>query len=140
MAEAVFRHMVSEAGLSDRIQADSAGTGAWHIGEQPHRGTRAVLQAHGIAYTHHARQVAPSDFTQFGYIVALDSSHLDDLRSLAGRSHATLKLLMDYLPNPRVRDVPDPYYTGGFDEVYELVEESCRALLDTIITERGLAR
>ena len=140
MAEAVFRHMVSAAGLSDRIQADSAGTGAWHIGEQPHRGTRAVLQAHGIVYTHQARQVAASDFTQFDYLVALDRSHLDDLRSLAGRSHASLKLLMDYVPNARVRDVPDPYYTGGFDEVYDLVEESCRALLDTIIAERGLAR
>ena len=48
MAEAVFRHLVEEAGLSSQIDVESAGTGAWHIGERPHSSTLAVLQNHAI--------------------------------------------------------------------------------------------
>ena len=57
MAEAVFLHMVRQAGLDGQIEADSAGTGPWHAGEQPHHGTRRVLRERGIDYTHVARQV-----------------------------------------------------------------------------------
>ena len=39
MAEAVFRHMVNKAQLTDKIMIDSAGTGSWHIGDSPHQGT-----------------------------------------------------------------------------------------------------
>ena len=51
MAEAVFRQMVGEAGLADRITIDSAGTGSWHIGEPACSGTRKVLAQHGYQYT-----------------------------------------------------------------------------------------
>lgn len=138
MAEAVFRHQVAQAGLSDRIMADSAGTGAWHVGEAPHHGTRRVLRAHGIVYSHAARQVEPGDFTRFNYVIALDRSHLAELEYLAGHARATLKLLMDYAPGTGIRDVPDPYYTGGFDDVYALVELACRSLLDQIIAHERL--
>ena len=140
MAEAVFRHQVALARLDGQIEADSAGTGSWHIGEAPHHGTRKMLRDKGISYTHAARQVELGDFSRFDYLIALDRSHLSDLRALAGASRATLKLLMDYVPGARVRDVPDPYYTGGFGEVYELVTEGCRALLAEIVRERGLVR
>ena len=65
MAEAVFRHLVTQAGLADRIAADSAGTGAWHVGEPPHHGTRRVLRERGIDYSHRARVVASDDLTRF---------------------------------------------------------------------------
>ncbi|HNP73971.1 MAG TPA: low molecular weight protein-tyrosine-phosphatase [Kouleothrix sp.] len=133
MAEAVFCHLVAQAGLSERIEADSAGTGAWHVGEPPHQGTRRVLHERGIEYTHRARQVQPRDFVQFDYLIALDRSHMAELQYLASRAGATLALLMDYAPAAGVRDVPDPYYTGGFDEVYELVEQACRGLLGQIV-------
>src|SRR5262245_17485945 len=112
MAEAVFRHMVARAGLADRIAADSAGTGGWHAGEAPHHGTQRVLREQGIEYTHAARQVERSDFARFDYIVALDRSHLAELRYLAQRDHTELALLMDFVPNASTRDVPDPYYNG----------------------------
>lgn len=138
MAEAVFLHQVAQAGLQGRVEADSAGTGTWHIGEQPHHGTLGVLRARQIDYTHGARQVAASDFEQFDYIIALDRGHLSELQQLARRSHATLKLLMDYAPSARVLDVPDPYFTGEFDEVYELVEQGCRGLLEHIVEQERL--
>src|SRR4029079_2984563 len=62
MAEAVFRDMVVRAGLAGRIAVDSAGTGGWHTGEQPHLGTQRVLRERGIDYTHAARQITGDDF------------------------------------------------------------------------------
>ena len=35
LAEGVFRHLVEEEGLDARFVIDSAGTGAWHVGERP---------------------------------------------------------------------------------------------------------
>ncbi|HEX5689040.1 MAG TPA: low molecular weight protein-tyrosine-phosphatase, partial [Roseiflexaceae bacterium] len=132
-------HLVAQAGLSDRIEVDSAGTGAWHIGEQPHHGTRRVLRERGIEYSHRARTVAASDFSDFDYIVALDSENLADLRALARGNHTHVMRLLDYAPDARVRDVPDPYYNGRFDEVYELVEQGGRGLLERIVREHKLS-
>jgi len=132
MAEAVFAHMVAAAGLQEQIAADSAGTGAWHVGEPPHPGTRGVLRERAIEYAHRARQVESADFERFDYLIALDRGHLADLQRLGRQSRARIALLMDYAPAAGVRDVPDPYYTGGFAEVYDLVEQACRGLLAEI--------
>jgi protein-tyrosine phosphatase len=140
MAEAVFCHMVSQAGLGGRIEADSAGTGPWHAGEQPHHGTRRVLREKGIDYTHAARQVRGADFEDFDYLIALDRGHLAELGALARREGAELSLLMDYAPGARTRDVPDPFYDGRFAEVYELIERGCRGLLEHIARQEGLGQ
>jgi len=138
MAEAVFRHMVAAAGLQGRIEADSAGTGDWHVGERPHHGTRRVLRERGIDYTHSARQVEPADFAHFDYLIALDRSHLSELRYLGKLTGVQLALLMEYAPDAAVLDVPDPYYTGGFGEVYDMVQQACRGLLEHIVERERL--
>ena len=138
MAEAVFRDLVARAGLSGRIVADSAGTGGWHVGEQPHHGTRRILRERGIDYTHTARQVAADDFTRFDYVIALDSGHLFELRARAARAGAHLARLMDFVPDAATPDVPDPYYDGRFAEVYTLIEQGCRGLLGHIIEAERL--
>jgi len=106
MAEAVFRHMVARAGLAHAVEADSAGTGPWHAGEQPHHGTRRVLRERGIDYSHRARAVAPDDLKRFDYLIALDSDNLADLRALARGNHTRVSRLLDYAPAAGVRDVP----------------------------------
>jgi protein-tyrosine phosphatase len=133
MAEAVFRDMVVRAGLAGRIAVDSAGTGGWHAGEQPHQGTRRVLRERGIDYTHAARQVVGDDFVRFDYLIALDNGHMFELRARAERSGAQLARLLDFAPNAPTRDVPDPYYNGRFAEVYTLVEQGCQGLLEHIV-------
>ncbi len=134
MAEAVFQAQVDAAGLTDKIEVDSAGTGSWHVGEKAHAGTRRVLADHGIAYTGQARQVNSADvrsLTPSTYIVAMDSSNLRDLQRDFG-SHSHLYRLLDFAQNSDVQDVPDPYYTGNFERVYQLVEDGCRGLLAEI--------
>ena len=138
MAEAVFRDMVVRAGLASRIAVDSAGTGGWHAGEQPHLGTQQVLRERGIDYTHAARQIIGDDFVRFDYLIALDSGHMFELRTRAERARAQLARLLDFAPAAPTRDVPDPYYDGRFAEVYTLVEQGCRGLLEHIVAEQGL--
>ena len=138
MAEGVFRQMVSEAGLAGQIEIDSAGTGAWHVGEQAHRGTRRVLATHGIAYDGRSRQVNDADFARGNsYIVAMDYSNLSDLQRAFGRRQ-TIYRLLDFATEHAERDVPDPYYNNNFDHVYELVTDGCRGLLATIRKEQHI--
>ncbi|OXT15866.1 protein tyrosine phosphatase [Bacillus sp. OG2] len=133
MAEALFRDQVKKEGLEHAIEADSAGTGDWHIGKPPHEGTRKILEkykvdAAGLA----ARQIKEADLDEFQWIVAMDSQNQADILSLKkGNPDAKVVRLLDY-SDLSDKDVPDPYYTGNFEEVYSLLKESCERLLKEI--------
>ncbi|KAA9006523.1 low molecular weight phosphotyrosine protein phosphatase [Paenibacillus spiritus] len=130
MAEAVLRHKIRESGLEAEISVDSAGTGDWHTGKPPHGGTRELLDRYGISYAGLvARTVQPEDLDRYDFIVCMDRSNEANVRKLAGGSGARIMGLMDLLPDEAFREVPDPYFTGNFDEVYRLVDAGCEALL-----------
>lgn len=140
MAEAVFRHYVNQAGLQDKIHIDSAGTGDWHVGNIPHIGTRSKLEQAGISHVGiEARQIAPSDFTYFHFIIAMDDSNVKNLTRLTGRTCSHLHRFVEFIPGTDYQEVPDPYYTGDFDETYELITSGCRELLERIKNEYRLA-
>jgi protein-tyrosine phosphatase len=139
MAEAIFHHLVDEAGLSEQIATESAGTSRYHVGELVHRGTRGVLQQHGITYTGRARQIAHADFERFDYILAMDDDNLVDLQQAAPRdSRAVIARFLDYADEVPTREVPDPYYTGQFESVYGLVRRGAEGLLAHIRREEGV--
>ncbi|MEB3101656.1 low molecular weight protein-tyrosine-phosphatase [Ferviditalea candida] len=134
MAEAVFRGKVRDSGLEGLIEVDSAGTGSWHVGEKPHAGTRKILRQKRIDDSGiEARQVRKQDFSESDYIIAMDSDNARDLIKLAGGLKTEhVSLLLDFLPESEFRDVPDPYYSGNFQIVYELIDRSCDHLLQYI--------
>lgn len=136
MAEAVLRHKINEHDLSQAIVVDSAGTGDWHIGKVPHEGTRHILDQKGIGYKDMtARLVISDDFQKFDYIVCMDRSNGDNVRKLPGGEQTKLFFFMDLLPEEELREVPDPYFTGNFEQVYDLIDAGCDVLLETIIRE-----
>ncbi|XID94451.1 low molecular weight protein-tyrosine-phosphatase [Paenibacillaceae bacterium WGS1546] len=134
MAEAVFRDRVAKAGLSDAVTVDSAGTGDWHLGKPPHQGTRELLDRYDISCDGmRARQLTAGDGREFDLIVAMDAQNERDIRSRLGLSpRAEIIRFLSLLPERNMEDVPDPYYTGNFEEVYELVEAGCEKLLARI--------
>ncbi|CAG9622924.1 low molecular weight protein-tyrosine-phosphatase [Sutcliffiella rhizosphaerae] len=138
MAEAVFRHEVEKQGLTDTIKVDSAGTGDWHIGHVPHEGTRHLLDQKKISYEGiKARQVEDRDITDYDYIIAMDADNLGNIRKMAGyKETGFIGRLLDFVPDSKISDVPDPYFTGNFDEVYEMVQEGCQNLLELIKKEK----
>ncbi|MCF6094295.1 low molecular weight phosphotyrosine protein phosphatase [Microaerobacter geothermalis] len=140
MAEAIFRQMVKKNKLQDKIFVDSAGTGHWHIGEKPHKGTREILDAYHIDYHGiYARQIDKKDLFQFDYIIGMDTNNVEDLRRMAGAAQTGyIARLLDFVPETDQSDVPDPYFTGNFTEVYELVSEGCERLLQFIRQREGI--
>ena len=140
-----MQQLVAEAGLSETITIDSAGTGDWHIGHAPHGGTRGELAAHGIADDHmRARQVTLADLETFDYVLAMDRTNLADLKLLGGHVPVAcdLSLLLTHAEDPAVSalaDVPDPYYVGGFDRVYDLVHAGCTGLMHDLVATHRLA-
>ncbi len=139
MAEAVCRSMLATRGLTDAVEAASAGTGGWHVGEDADPRALDALAARGYRLRHRARQFTRTWFAEFDLVVALDRSNLAALERLAPdeASRARLVLLREFDPSARVRgelDVPDPYYGDGdgFGHVLDLVERACRGLLDEV--------
>ena len=137
MAEAVFQQKVRLAGLEDRIEADSAGTGGWHEGEPPHVGTRRVLAAHHVPYDGRGRQIRADDLRTFDYIITMDEQNFRDVSALPMGTGRMVRFL-DFAPQSDVREVPDPYYTGEFDKVYALADAAADGLLAAIRREHNL--
>lgn len=134
MAEAVFRDLVKKESLENEIFVDSAGTGDWHIGHPPHEGTRKLLDRYSISYdSMKARQLAVEDGGNFDLIVAMDTKNERDIRDKLGvSSRAQVIRFLSLLPEKGMEDVPDPYYSGNFEEVYEMVKEGSVKLLESI--------
>ncbi|PSL51127.1 protein-tyrosine phosphatase [Salsuginibacillus halophilus] len=134
MAEAVFRHKVEAAGLHNYIEIDSAGTGSWHIGNPPHPGTEAVLTENSIKTDGlKARQLKAEDTETFDYIVTMDSDNLTDTAAVkTNQAQTEISRLLEFHPDLSETDVEDPYLTGNFTKVYNMVTESCDYLLEHI--------
>jgi protein-tyrosine phosphatase len=153
MAEWVLRARIAEAGLSDLVEVDSAGTGDWHVGEDADPRTVRVLARHGYPSRHVARQFEPADLLRRDLVIALDHGHLRTLRRWAlslsgapdpvnfGPAHsalrpADLRLLREFDPaaGPDRLDVPDPYYgsLAGFEECLAMVQDAMPGLLSHI--------
>jgi protein-tyrosine phosphatase len=138
-AEAAFRHLAREAGLNDRFAIDSAGTGAWHVGEPADRRMRLAAGRRGIEVTSVARKVVAEDFERFDHIFAMDADNLRALHRMAPPAHRDkIRLFRDLDPDDPGGDVPDPYYGGpdGFDEVLDIVTRAARALLEDLTGDR----
>lgn len=140
MAEAVMKNLIKQKGLEEKIVVDSAGTGDWHTGKPPHEGTQEILSRNNISFEgQRARQIIEEDVENFDYIIGMDSENVGNIRRLAGFALAgKVERLLDYLDDYPIADVPDPYYTGNFDEVFEMVSKSCEKLLDEIIVRHNL--
>lgn len=133
MAEAVFKDLVKKEGLDEKITVDSAGIGHWHIGAEPHEGTRAILDDKSISYEGmNARQVKESDWDDFDYLIAMDDKNIQDLKGIREKNDVVVAKLLDFVPHSKESEVPDPYFTGNFEYVYDLVHEGCFRLLEKI--------
>ena len=135
-AQGIFEHIVRENGMTDRIEADSAGTYDGHRGELPDRRMRTAAMYRGFALTHHSRPVTSLDLLDFDMVVAMDDQNYEDLMRIAPSVEASRKIrrMADFLTTHKISYIPDPYYMGaeGFSLVLDLLEEGCQNLFDTI--------
>jgi len=127
-AEAVLRKLAG-----DHMTVDSAGTGGWHISDPPYGPAIKAAKARGYDLSKlRARKFDVQDFQNFGLILAMDRQNLADIEALRPQGSKTpVCLMLDFAPEVAASEVPDPYYTGDFDEALDLIEHAARGVLKT---------
>ncbi len=139
-AENIMNHLIAEAGLTDAITCDSAGTSSYHIGSAPDRRMTAAAQQRGVAMHGSARQFQRGDFAKFDLILAMDQDNYQDILALDPEGHHRdrVRLMCDFCRQHQTREVPDPYYGGseGFNHVIDLLTDACEGLLADIVAQK----
>jgi len=126
LAHGVMEHLVQQNGLNWEI--DSAGTGGWHVGQQPDHRSIAIAKKYGLDISGQScRKFDTSDFERFDQILVMDYSNLNDVRALARNEEEHNKISL-FLKDTIV---PDPYYEDDqFDPVYQMIEKRCKELIE----------
>jgi len=136
MAEGVFRKLVEQAGYADRVEIDSAGTHAYHVGEPPDARARVAAARRGVDIGRlRGRQAIERDLVHHDYVLAMDHDNYAHLRALSPPGHEhKVRLFLEYATRSPERAVPDPYFGGasGFDRVLDLIEDAAEGLLREI--------
>ncbi len=131
MAEGVFRARIAEAGLTDRVRVDSAGTIDYHAGERPDRRAMDAARRRGYALDDlRARGLTREDCARFDLVLAMDRGNLNRIRRSCDGA-AEVRLFLDFAPDRAEQEVPDPYGGGpdGFEYVLDLIEVGVDGLL-----------
>jgi protein-tyrosine phosphatase len=141
LAQHLFSHKASEAGVADKYQVSSAGLGPWHVGEQPDSRMRRIASKRGIHMSGRAREFSPSEFEQHDLILVMDSENLQRLKALTRNEEQRrkIRMLREFDPDGgKHSPVPDPYYGGpnGFEEVYQIIDRSVEGLLEQLENEQ----
>ncbi len=132
--EGVLTKLVAEAGLTDRITIDSAGTIGMHTGNRADARMRRAASARGYDLTSRARQVKSADLDAFDLVLAMDEDNRRDLLALARNpeQRAHIRAFCSFCTQNADTEVPDPYYGGpqGFEHVLDLLEDGCTGVLE----------
>lgn len=128
-AECFFRAAVEETGDGDHYVIDSAGTGGWHAGNPPDRRMQGAAKRKGMTIEGSARQITSKDISSFDWIFCMDQDNYDDVIAMGGTPKNT-KLLLSFIGEEDIFEVPDPYYGGddGFTQVISLINTAVRKL------------
>ena len=129
LAEGILRSKVD----TTKITVESAGTGGWHVGEQPDPRSIEVARKYGLDITYQrGRKFSTYDFESYDHIFVMDNSNYRDVVALARNDDEIAKvqlILEEIFPGDNV-DVPDPYYGGhnGFENVFKMLDEACEKI------------
>ncbi len=131
LAEGVLRHKAQLKGLNWHIE--SAGTGAWHVGQAPDPRSQKVALIHGIDISKQkAQQFSPYHLETFDKIYAMDSSNYQDIIRHAKNEieKNKVELLMNNSEPGKNKAVPDPYYDDNlYEVVYQMIDEACEEIV-----------
>lgn len=134
--EGVMKSMVAEAGLSAKVDIDSAGTIGFHAGNPADARMRQAAGRRGYRLESRARQVTRADLDSFDLVLVMDEENRRDVLALA-RTDEQRSRIVPFCQFCREHDdtaVPDPYYGGedGFEKVLDLLEDGCCGILEEV--------
>ena len=136
-AEGVFHKLIKDLEMADHFMIDSAGTHAYHVGENPDHRAQMTAKQRGVNLSQiQARKVHANDFEHFDHILAMDGDNYQLLFDGCPEQYQhKIKVFLDYAPEHPETDVPDPYFGGqnGFEHVFDLVEDASRGFYHSVI-------
>lgn len=130
IAEGILTKLTREENLGWHV--DSAGTGSWHVGEQPDSRAISICRQHAVDITsQRARQIRRSDLDAFDLILTMDEDNHNHVVRMAQTTaqREKIKTITSY-GDTGYTDVPDPYYDGSFGKVYTLLDILCRHIIE----------
>lgn len=131
MAEGLFRKRVIDEGLEDLILIESRATSSWEIGNKPHLRTEKILREHGAYFSDmKVSKITEQDFDDFDYIIGMDHQNIKDLKEIAKNHKHKVFLYLEVLEDKDYINVEDPYYTGRYNETYELIVKAIDSWMD----------
>ncbi len=135
LAEGILQHKAWNAGLQWSIE--SAGTGAYHIGEPPHPLSTKVAKLNGVDISkQRARQFVKEDFDRFDFIYVMDSSNYNEVKRMSGKrfDESKIDLLLNELHPGQNRNVPDPWFgeEDGYHAVFEMLDKACDKVIEKL--------
>ena len=140
-AHGVFARYLRERAPELDVEVGSAGTHDYHVGSPPDPRSIAAAARRGFDISPlRARLVEDADFERYDLIVAMDRHNREVLLQRAPRgARDRIRLFLEFVTDPILEEVPDPYYGGttGFEQVLDLVEEASLGLLQHL---RSVAR
>ncbi len=128
MAEFVFTDMINKKGIGDKFSVQSSATSYEEIGNDIHRGTKAILDKYNIPYSHRsAVRFTKQDYQNYDYILVMERSNISGLLNIIGEdTDNKIHKLLDF---GRGGDIADPWYTGNFEITYRDIVDGCNAFL-----------
>ncbi|CUH63015.1 MAG: low molecular weight protein-tyrosine-phosphatase [Pseudomonadota bacterium] len=127
MAEGVLRQK------APHLLVDSAGTSDWHAGDPPYVPMQHAALRKGYNITEQvSRPFHPADFMRFDMILVMDGRNQADVEAMRPPGNLTPVKRFAPFAGRDIGDVPDPYYTGEFDAVVELIEAAADGFLATL--------
>jgi len=131
---ATLRHLAAERGVGDKLFVDSCGIGWFHLGEHPDQRSFEAAKKKGILIDHRAQQFQAGFFEGYDYIFVVDREVAEQLKAHAPTPEQEKKihLATEFSKKYKGQPIPDPYYLSrsGFDDVMEIILDSCRGILD----------
>ncbi len=135
LAHGIMEKLVADKNLDWEI--DSAGTSKWHNGEGPDPRSIAVAHKNNIDISRQvSRSISKMDLEYYDYIFAMDRSNLKDIKELAQENQLhKIHLFLPFGKVEEIDEVPDPYYTLGFDYVYDLINQANKNIVEILINQ-----
>lgn len=136
MAEGAFRDAAEKAGISERVNIDSAGTIGYHAGSPPDPRAQDAARKQGIDISgQRSRKLTASDFETYDYILVMDFDNLNDVTAQCPEDYKSrISMFLSHTPHLPIDEMPDPYggHRNDFDMCYSAAIDAADGLLAKI--------
>ena len=94
-----------------------------------HKGTKSILNKYGIdSLGFISKEINETLVDESDYIIVMDKNNYKNVISKFSKYKNKVHEMVEY-SSLGYNEVPDPWYTGNFDEVYKVLSDAIKNLL-----------